>query len=94
MLCAMFSSDVGMLRLLAEHKADVNMSVKGLGDLATTRTTRTTHLRRPVSASVFIISISSISVSLYEIFVYHIILHVFNQLHLCLFSLSNQIYIL
>ena len=31
MLCAMFSSDVGMLRLLAEHKADVNMCVSGLG---------------------------------------------------------------
>jgi len=33
MLCAMFSSDVGMLRLLAEHKADVNMCVSGLGSL-------------------------------------------------------------
>ena len=36
MLCAMFASDVGMLRVLAEHKADVNMRVKGLGGLATT----------------------------------------------------------
>lgn len=34
MLCAMFSSDVGMLRVLAEHKADVNMQLKGLGGLA------------------------------------------------------------
>lgn len=34
MLCAMFASDVGMLRVLAEHKADVNMQLKGLGGLA------------------------------------------------------------
>ena len=34
MLCAIFSSDVGMLRLLAQHKADVNMCVNGLGYLA------------------------------------------------------------
>eukprot|EP00438_Fugacium_kawagutii_P022321 Skav221792 [mRNA] locus=scaffold4067:129151:162908:- [translate_table: standard] len=33
MLCAMFSSDLPMLRLLAEHKADVNMRMKGLGSL-------------------------------------------------------------
>lgn len=33
MLCAMFASDVGMLRVLAEHKADVNMQLKGLGAL-------------------------------------------------------------
>ena len=31
-VCAMFASDIGMLRILADHKADVNMRVKGLSD--------------------------------------------------------------
>ncbi|CAK9011108.1 unnamed protein product [Durusdinium trenchii] len=32
-LCAMFASDVGMLRVLAYHKADLNMRMKGLSAL-------------------------------------------------------------
>lgn len=33
MVCAMFASDIGMLRILTQHKADANMRVKGLSDL-------------------------------------------------------------
>ena len=54
MLCAMFASDVGMLRVLAEHKADVNMRVKGLGGLATTEQT----LPLPLLFQSFILTLS------------------------------------